>query len=376
MKIYLVGGAVRDRLLGLPVQERDWVVTGATKQEMLAAGFLPIDAEFPVFRHPDTGEEYALARTEVKSGAGYKGFRVDASPSVTLEQDLARRDLTVNALAEDEQGRLIDLFQGQRDLQTGWLRHITPAFVEDPVRLLRIARFAAHLGEQGFDVAADTRPLLAQMARSDDLQHLRPERVWRELRRALLEPQPWRFFEVLQQCGALQRLIPELAAVIHDDGTVPFAALRRAAGQSGDPVVRFAAALYPAAEAVDSVAALCKRLRAERVYGDLLGLAVRLAPAFVAARTAGAGRLLRFLEAARAQQQPERFRRLLQVCAACRPEGGEIAVARLERALKGVAEVEAADLLAEGYRGAALGAALAERRIQAIEKSVMGIADD
>jgi len=180
MNIYLVGGAVRDQLLGLPVRDRDWVVVGATEAEMLERGFRRADAEFPVFLHPDTGEEYALARRETKTGPGYKGFRIDAGPDVTLEEDLVRRDLTINALARDQAGRLIDPFDGEADLEQGLLRHISPAFVEDPVRLLRVARFAARLGRWGFRVAHGTHRLLQRMAASEDLAALRPERLWQE----------------------------------------------------------------------------------------------------------------------------------------------------------------------------------------------------
>jgi len=375
MKTYLVGGAVRDQLLGLPVHERDWAVVGATGQQMLDAGFHAADADFPVFLHPKTGEEYALARTETKTGAGYKGFEVDASPAVTLEQDLARRDLTINALAEDEKGQLIDLFGGQRDLEARQLRHITPAFVEDPVRLLRVARFAAHLGELGFEVAPDTQVLLQQMACSSDLQHLRPERIWQEMRKALLEPQPWRFFEVLLQCGALARLIPELAAAIDED-LAPFVALRKVAGRSDELAVRFAAALYPAAEMAASVKALCNKLRAEKGCSELLGLVVRLGPDFVAAETAEAGCLLQLLERARAQQQAGRFQHFLLVCAALWPDESEIAAQRLRLALLGMNDVAARDLLAEGYQGLALRAELVQRRTESIEKRLKGIAHD
>ena len=375
MKTYLVGGAVRDQLLGLPVQERDWVVVGATGQQMLDAGFRAADADFPVFLHPETGEEYALARTETKTGAGYKGFEVDASPTVTLEQDLARRDLTINALAEDEKGQLIDLFGGQRDLEARQLRHITSAFVEDPVRLLRVARFAAHLGELGFEVAPDTQILLQQMAQSSDLQHLRPERIWQEMRKALLEPQPWRFFEVLLRCGALDRLIPELAAAINGDPT-PFAALRKVAGQSDKLAVRFAAALYPAAKIAVSTEALCNRLRAEKGCSDLLDLVVRLGADFVAAESAEAGSLLQLLERVKAQQQAGRFQYFLLVCAALWPGEAKVATQRLRLALLGMNDVAARDLLAEGYQGVALGAELAQRRIRSIEKRLKRIAHD
>ena len=202
MKIYLVGGAVRDQLLDLPVRDRDWVVVGGSGEQLLARGLQAADAEFPVFIDPASGEEYALARREIKTGPGYKGFHIEAGPEVTLEEDLVRRDLTINALARDESGRLIDLFGGREDLDQGLLRHISPAFVEDPVRLLRTARFAARLGRWGFRVAHTTQGLLGQMAASGELRFLRPERVWREMKQALAEDQPWRFFEVLQRSGA------------------------------------------------------------------------------------------------------------------------------------------------------------------------------
>jgi len=378
MKIYLVGGAVRDRLLGLPVHERDWVVVGATEEEMLEAGFHPADVDFPVFLHPETGEEYALARTESKIGAGYKGFEVDSCSTVTLEQDLARRDLTINALVEDESGQLIDPFQGQKDLSARLLHHITPAFVEDPVRVLRVARFAAHLGSLGFKVAPETQRLLLQMAQSDDLKNLRPERIWREMRKALLEPQPWRFFEVLQQCGALNRLIPELAAVTPEDdaGSMLFMALRNVTEQSDRLAVRFAVVIYPAVQTAASLDTLCGRLRAEKECSDLLSLVVRLGPDFVAAEAAEAESLLQLLEKARAQQQAERFQNFLLVCETLWPDEAKMAVQRLRLALMGMDDIVASDLLAEGYQGPELGTELAQRRIQSIEKRVMSVVHD
>lgn len=190
MKIYLVGGAVRDRLLDIPVKDRDWLVVGATEGQMLARGFTRADNLFPVFLHPESGEEYALARRETKTGSGYKGFSVEYGPEVTLEEDLQRRDFTVNALVEDEQGEVIDCVGGLEDLRERRLKHITPAFSEDPVRLLRAARFISHLSKQGFALAHETFGLMKQMARSDELSTLKPERVWQELKRALAEPEP------------------------------------------------------------------------------------------------------------------------------------------------------------------------------------------
>lgn len=213
MQIYKVGGAVRDRLLGRPVTDIDWVVVGASSDEMLARGYRPVGADFPVFLHPQSGEEYALARTERKSGRGYGGFTFHASPEVTLEEDLTRRDLTINAMAEDEQGRVIDPYGGQADLEARLLRHVSPAFAEDPLRVLRVARFAARYAGLGFRIAAETLALMRQLAESGELQALTPERSWKEISRALMEPNPEVFIQVLHDCGALAELIPEVEAL-------------------------------------------------------------------------------------------------------------------------------------------------------------------
>lgn len=211
MTCYEVGGAVRDALLGLPVHDRDWVVVGSTPEALEAAGFLPVGRDFPVFLHPETKEEYALARTERKHGRGYRGFRVHCAPQVTLEEDLQRRDLTINAIARAEDGTLIDPFGGQRDLQERWLRHVSPAFAEDPVRVLRLARFAARFGD--FRVAPETLALARSMAEAGELAHLVPERVWQEFSRGLMEAHPERMISVLYETGALAVILPEVAAM-------------------------------------------------------------------------------------------------------------------------------------------------------------------
>jgi tRNA nucleotidyltransferase (CCA-adding enzyme) len=213
MQIYKVGGAVRDRLLGIAVTDIDRVVVGATTEEMLAKGFRPVGADFPVFLHPKTGEEYALARTERKSGRGYGGFTFHASPDVTLEEDLIRRDLTINAMAEDDEQILTDPYHGQRDLEARILRHVSPAFAEDPLRVLRVARFAARYSELGFTVAPETLELMRQLSESGELQALTAERSWKEISRALMENQPQVFVEVLRACGALKVLMPEVDAL-------------------------------------------------------------------------------------------------------------------------------------------------------------------
>ena len=213
MQIYKVGGAVRDRLLGREVTETDWVVVGASAEDLLAQGYRPVGADFPVFLHPQSGEEYALARTERKSGRGYGGFTFYASPEVTLEEDLIRRDLTVNAMAEDADGRIIDPYGGRDDLALRLLRHVSPAFAEDPLRVLRVARFAARYAPLGFRVAEETLALMAEIATSGELAELTAERVWKEIARALMEPRPEVFLQVLRDCGALRALLPEVDAL-------------------------------------------------------------------------------------------------------------------------------------------------------------------
>ncbi|MGV8921519.1 MAG: multifunctional CCA addition/repair protein [Pseudomonas sp.] len=213
MQIYKVGGAVRDRLLGKTVADTDWVVVGATTDEMLSQGFRPVGTDFPVFLHPKTGEEYALARTERKSGRGYGGFTFHASPEVTLEEDLIRRDLTINAIAEDDHGQLTDPYNGQKDLNARILRHVSPAFAEDPLRVLRVARFAARYAPDGFSIAPQTLALMQQLSDSGELEALTPERSWKEISRALMESQPQVFIKVLRDCGALKVLFPEIDAL-------------------------------------------------------------------------------------------------------------------------------------------------------------------
>ncbi len=255
MQIYKVGGAVRDRLLGRPVTDIDWVVVGATVEQMQAQGYRPVGADFPVFLHPQSGEEYALARTERKSGRGYGGFTFHASPEVTLEEDLVRRDLTINAMAEDEQGRITDPYKGQQDLQDRILRHVSPAFAEDPLRVLRVARFAARYAGLGFQVAPETLALMRELSESGELQALTAERSWKEIARALMEEQPQVFIQVLRDCGALKQLMPELdvlfgvpqPAAHHpeiDTGVHTLSVLEQAARHNQPLTVRWACLLH------------------------------------------------------------------------------------------------------------------------------------
>ncbi len=380
MRIYLVGGAVRDELLGLPVGERDWVVVGATPEQMLERGYRRADAEFPVFLHPETGEEYALARTERKTGPGYKGFTVDAGPQVTLEQDLLRRDLTINALARDENGEIIDVCHGRDDLDEGLLRHITPAFSEDPVRLLRVARFAAKLGQWGFRVAHGTHALMKKMAASPDLGHLRAERVWKEFIRALGEPQPWRFLEVLHRCGALAHLMPEVDRSLGEagghgrSGEAGLEGLKRACVESGDPVVRAAAALYPAARQVADPDAWLGGLRAGREEAQLLR--DLLAGDGELPASDDPGGLLSLAGRLKPTQQPLRFERFLLAAAALWPERLSSLAGPLRRAAGILAEKPPAAFYRQGLTGAALGEALQRWRVGSLEERLAATGEE
>ena len=399
MKVYQVGGAVRDRLLGLPVQDRDWVVVGATPEDMDACGFRRVGRDFPVFLHPDTGEEYALARTERKTAPGYRGFAVRASPEVTLQEDLRRRDVTINAMALDEQGTLIDPYGGREDLRRRLLRHVSPAFAEDPVRILRVARFAARFG---FSVADDTRALMRAMVESGEVDALTPERVWGELERALGEREPPRFFEVLRGCGALARLFPEVDALYGvpqplehhpevDTGTHVMLVLGQATRLSRDPRVRFAALVHdlgkgatPGAEwprhvghearGAALVEGLCDRYRAPREYRDLGVLTARHHGQCHRALELRPSTVLRLLEALDALRRPDRFERFLLACEADfrgRPgyEDRPYPQADYLRAARtAAAEVAVRPLLERGLDGPALAEELRSLRVAAIHQ--------
>ena len=316
MQTWIVGGAVRDALLGLPVNDRDWVVVGATPQQLIAAGFLPVGKDFPVFLHPQTREEYALARTERKTAAGYHGFVFHAEPGVTLEEDLARRDLTINAMAQGPDGRIVDPFNGRRDLQQRVLRHVTEAFREDPVRILRLARFAARFG---FAVAQETMTLMKRMVESGEADYLVPERVWQELARGLAEPHPERMFEVLERAGFRARALPQITAW--------------PARFSGSLAVRFAQLAWPLSE--QEIESLCESLRAPNEVREL---------ALTASRTKehlGAGSaeaMLALLKGADAFRRPERFAELLEAARLADPS---IDTARIEKARAAAAAVDA-----------------------------------
>lgn len=339
MQIYRVGGAVRDRLLGLPVQDIDWVVVGATVDEMLARGFQQVGKDFPVFLHPKTHEEYALARTERKSGHGYTGFTVHASPDVTLEEDLLRRDLTINAMAEDEAGGVIDPFNGQADLAARVLRHVSPAFTEDPVRILRLARFAARFD---FAVAPETMTLMRQMVEAGEVDHLVAERVWQEISRGLMEEKPARMFEILRECGALARIAPEIDTLFGvperpdyhpegDSGVHTLLVLQAAVGLGLSLAGRFAALCHDLGKALtpkehwprhhghdargrEPVDALCARWKVPVECRELAHLACREHILIHRARELRPETLVELLQRADALRRPERFAELIAVC--------------------------------------------------------------
>ena len=396
MDIYLVGGAVRDKLLGLPIKDRDWVVVGATPEVMSTRGYKMVGADFPVFLHPDTKEEYALARTERKSGRGYKGFTVYAGADVTLEQDLARRDLTINAMAEDGNGRLIDPFHGADDLKRGILRHVAPAFAEDPLRVLRVARFAARFG---FVVAVETMALMQTIVAAGEMEVLVAERVWSELERALGEKQPVRFFEVLRECGALKRLMPELDALFGvpqppehhpeiDTGVHTFMVLAQAARLSSDSRVRFAALVHdlgkgstPAAQwpkhygheqrGVALVRAICERFRVPNEFRDLAILVTRYHAHCHRAAELRDDTLLETLEALDAFRRPERVEAFVLACEAdARGRTGyehrPYPQADIFRRAFAAARAVDTAALAAGRSGPEIGAAIRDARIRAI----------
>ena len=406
MQIYMVGGAVRDRLLGLPVHDRDWVVVGATPEQMVAQGFLPVGRDFPVFLHPQTREEYALARTERKSGPGYRGFVVQASPDVTLEEDLARRDLTINSIAEsaDTAGvrGLFDPYHGQKDLQNRTLRHVTDAFREDPVRILRVARFAARFTD--FSVAPETMALMRDMVDGGEVDALVPERVWQELSRGLMEAQPSRMLTVLRDCGALQRLLPEVArlwgvpqrADYHpevDTGIHLMMVLDMAARLAAPLPVRFACLTHDLGKGTTPADVLPRHIGHEERSARLLkGLAERLRVptdcrelADVVAREHGnihrsenlaAAATVRLLERCDAIRKPQRFAQVLQACE-CDARGrlgfedaAYPQAARLQRALDAALQVRtdtvAADAAKRGLKGPKIGEAVHAARVGAV----------
>ena len=340
MQVYCVGGAVRDELLGRAVKDHDYVVVGATPEQMTALGYRPVGKDFPVFLHPQTQEEYALARTERKTAKGYKGFQVYAAPEVTLEQDLARRDLTINAIARDSEGALIDPYRGVDDLKARVLRHVGPAFVEDPVRILRLARFAARFAD--FTVAEETQALMREMVETGEVDALIPERVWQELAKGLMEARPSRMFEVLRQCGALKKILPEVDRLFGvpqppqhhpevDTGVHVMLVVDYAAAQGFDLPVRFAALMHDLGKGTTPVEMLprhigheqrgvglvkevCKRLRVPNECRDVAVITANFHGKAYRALEMRPDTLVRLLHDTDALRQPQRFEAFLQAC--------------------------------------------------------------
>ncbi|MCV2369546.1 multifunctional CCA addition/repair protein [Roseateles oligotrophus] len=402
MKQYLVGGAVRDRLMGLPVKDHDWVVVGADPQAMLRAGYTPVGRDFPVFLHPRTHEEYALARTERKTAPGYHGFDFQASPEVTLEDDLARRDLTINAMAQDDDGLVIDPYGGQQDLAAKVLRHVSPAFAEDPVRILRLARFAARFAD--FSVAPETFALMRQMVADGEVDALVAERVWQEFSRGLMEARPSRMLQVLRDCGALARLCPEVDALFGvpqpeahhpeiDTGIHLLMVLDQCAAQGAPLPVRFASlchdlgkALTPAdllprhigheGRGVPLVKRLSERWRVPTDCREVAEMVTREHTHVHQSESFGPEARLRLLERCDAWRRPERFEQLLWACE-CDARGRlgleHRPYPQRERLLRDLRAVQAIDLgavsaaaLAEGKSGPAIGRAVQAARLSAL----------
>ena len=400
MEVYLVGGAVRDELLGLPIRERDWCVVGATPDDLVALGYRPVGKDFPVFLHPETGEEYALARTERKVGAGYHGFEFHTDPGVTIEQDLGRRDLTMNAIAKNADGKLIDPFGGAADIAARQLRHVSDAFAEDPVRILRVARFAARFADRGFTVADDTLALMQQMVSAGEADALVAERVWKETETALGEASPQTFFEVLRDCDALGIIFPEIDALFGvpqpekwhpeiDCGIHTMMVLQQAAKLTPHVDVRFAALVHDLGKAVTPEDVLPRHTGHEKKSARLVREMANRLPVPNALRDLGLlaaeyhthchrafelrpDTILRLLEKTDAFRRPERFERFLLACEADSRgrtgfEDRDYPQADyLRSALAVASRVETADLTGGAVSGAQIGKAISERRLAAL----------
>nr|WP_091645789.1 multifunctional CCA addition/repair protein [Aquisalimonas asiatica] len=388
MEVYLVGGAVRDALLGRPVSERDWVVVGATPEAMEARGFRPVGKDFPVFLHPETHEEYALARTERKTGRGYHGFSFHAAPDVTLDDDLVRRDLTVNAMAQRPDGTLVDPFNGHADLEARLLRHVSDAFQEDPVRILRLARFTARYTPLGFRPADETMALCQRMVADGEVDHLVPERVWQELEKTLSEPCPSAFFHVLRHCGALARLIPELDAAFGlETRTVAgrranaaehaLTALDTAAGlDEADGPVKLAlvlGALDHEDLPPEAVHTACRRLRAPNAYQALAQNYAAHRHTAHGAETLSAEGVLQLLHACDAFRRPERFSAFLLAVSVDAATAGVTDDARdytparrLRACLDATRGITGGRFADEGLKGPAIAEAVRAERLRVI----------
>ncbi len=400
MQTYLVGGAVRDALLNLPVIDKDWVVVGATPSQMLEQGYAQVGSDFPVFLHPKTKEEYALARTERKSGVGYMGFVCHAAPDVTLEQDLLRRDLTINAIAQDAQGQLIDPYHGQQDIQQKTLRHVSEAFVEDPLRVLRVARFAARFAHLGFTVAPETLSLMQEMVINGELNHLTPERVWKEWEKSLSANSPQIFLQVLRQCGALAILMPEINDLFGvpqpekwhpeiDCGVHTLLVAQQAAQLTDDLRVRFCAQLHDLGKALtpsstwpshkqhcqlglEPISALCQRLRVPNEYRELALIVCTQHTKIHDAQIMRAETFVTIFDQMDAWRKPERVHLLAQCCRAdargrTHHEQDIYPQADIfEQAFKVAHQVTVKDIIEAGFTGQAIRDQLTKARVNAV----------
>lgn len=402
MKIYLVGGAVRDQLLGYPVKERDWVVVGATPGQLSNQGYQQVGRDFPVFLHPKTREEYALARTERKTSPGYYGFTCEFNPQVTLEDDLARRDLTINAIAMDSDGLLIDPYHGQDDLHNKMLRHVSPAFVEDPVRVLRVARFAARYHHLGFKLADETRILMYSMVKRGELEHLVSERVWQELHGSLQERNPELFIDTLRLCGALRVVLPELDALFGipntcyyhpeiDSGIHTLMSLTSAVAMSDDPMIRFATLTHDLGKACTPMNAwpahhgheelglavlegMCKRLRIPTDYRKFALTAMRFHLKIHRLYELRANTIVNILEQTDAFRRRQRFDKLLVVCEAdAQGTGRPVDYQQAQQwrcLLDECAKISAQTLITQGYKGDAIKTGLHQHRVACVESII------
>ncbi|WP_305407214.1 multifunctional CCA addition/repair protein [Photobacterium leiognathi] len=400
MQTYLVGGAVRDTLLGLTVTDKDWVVVGTTPEAMLAAGFEQIGSDFPVFLHPKTKQEHALARTERKSGHGYTGFVCYSAPDVTLEQDLLRRDLTINAIAQAPNGDLIDPYRGQQDITNKVLRHVSPAFAEDPLRVLRVARFAARFAHLGFTVAPETMALMQEMVVSGELASLTPERVWKEWEKSLSSDDPQMFLTVLRQCGALAIVMPEIDALFGipqpekwhpeiDCGIHTLLVAKKAAELNTDKTIRFAAQVHDLGKAlspkddlphhklhcrdgIKPIKALCQRLRVPNEYRDLALLVCEQHTKIHHAEEMRADTFIKIFDQIDAWRKPERVAQLATCCRAdargrTHFEQTPYPQADIFQAVFAIAQqVDVKTIVAAGFKGAEIREQLAAKRIEAV----------
>ncbi len=381
MQIYLVGGAVRDELLGLAIKDRDWVVVGASADDLLAQGFRPVGRDFPVFIKPDTGEEYALARTERKSGHGYAGFQFHASPEVTLEEDLARRDLTINAMAQSEQGELVDPYGGEKDIAARKLRHVSDAFSEDPLRVLRVARFAARFAPLGFDVADDTLDLMRQISHSGELEHLTTERVWQEFERALATDHPLVFLAVLKQVDALDRLLPEFAS-LDLELTAPVIDRLKAVDSSPESCFALLCELTLTAKTLtkntlttktltaqteqpsQQITQIAERLKAPNRFRDLAVQFCSWHETLYQLEQVDAAQRLEMIHALRLLKKQNNLTALLHLTQARHPDFDLQLSARLQDLLLTLERISTQDLMRAGFTGKALGQAIEAEQLK------------